>query len=163
DVGAALRQTATRVAVGNLTAAMTTALAFYAAMLADFRAVAELGWIAGSGVLLCAFACFTGLPALLVLFDRRPHPIGGGLPISTQAAWLPGLTRQPRWVLGGGLGLTAVLVVFACRVTYDHNLLHLQARDLESVKWEMTLIEHTAGASWHALSYSPDPDEVEAL
>src|SRR5439155_3414477 len=53
--------------------------------------------------------------------------------------------------------------IFACRVSYDHNLLHLQARDLESVKWEMTLIEHTAGASWHALSYSPDPDEVEAL
>ena len=39
------------------------------------------------------------------------------------------------------------------RVRYDHNLLHLQAQNLDSVKWEMTLIEHTAGASWHALSY----------
>ena len=44
---------------------------FFAAALADFQAVAELGWIAGSGVLLCALACFTVLPAALTLFDRR--------------------------------------------------------------------------------------------
>ncbi|HEY1375239.1 MAG TPA: MMPL family transporter, partial [Gemmataceae bacterium] len=57
-----------------LTAAVGTALAFFAAMLADFTAVAELGWIAGCGVLLCALACFTVLPALIVLTDRRPTP-----------------------------------------------------------------------------------------
>ena len=71
DVRSALVHTATHVAVGNLTAATTLALAFFAAMLADFQAVAELGWIAGCGVLLCALACFTVLPALLMLFDRR--------------------------------------------------------------------------------------------
>ena len=37
---------------------VTTGLAFFAAMLADFMAVAELGWIAGCGVLFCAFSCF---------------------------------------------------------------------------------------------------------
>src|SRR5262249_10167768 len=55
----ALLHTTRHVAVGNLTAASTLALAFFAAMFADFRAVAELGWIAGCGVLLCALACFT--------------------------------------------------------------------------------------------------------
>src|SRR5207249_6329429 len=44
-VEAALRQTAVCVGCGTLTAALTTAVAFYAAMLADFQAVAELGWI----------------------------------------------------------------------------------------------------------------------
>ena len=55
-------------------------LAFFAAMLADFRAVAELGWIAGCGVLLCALACFTVLPALVMVFDRRAvrGPSSGG-------------------------------------------------------------------------------------
>jgi uncharacterized protein len=67
----ALRETARSVGPGILTAAVTTALAFFAAMLADFQAVAELGWIAGSGVLLCAVSCFTVMPALLVLLDRR--------------------------------------------------------------------------------------------
>src|SRR5207253_4137756 len=77
DVRAALIHTATHVAVGNLTAATALALAFFAAMLADFRAVSELGWIAGCGVLLCALACFTVLPAALMIADRR-LVVGGG-------------------------------------------------------------------------------------
>lgn len=174
-VEAALRQTAVCVGCGTLTAALTTALAFYAAMLADFQAVAELGWIAGSGVLLCALACFTVLPAFLTLTDRR-RATNGGLRIvhddwqpSQQspigAVWLPRLlgTHRARWVVVAGLGVTAFLAYWATRVGYDHNLLHLQARDLDSVKWELTLIEHTAGASWHAQSYTATAAEALAL
>jgi hopanoid biosynthesis associated RND transporter like protein HpnN len=197
DVRTALLHTTTHVAIGNLTAASTLALAFFAAMLADFRAVAELGWIAGCGVLLCALACFTVLPALLMVFDRRrpvedrgrrtqdTEPAGdlaGGWsiplnpacsesdplssilsPLSLNDCWLPQLWRRPSWVIAAGLVLTVGMAVCALGLTYDHNLLHLQARDLDSVKWEMTLIEHTAGASWHALSYTDSPEAALAL
>src|SRR5262249_23036064 len=61
------------------------------------------------------------------------------------------------------MGVTAIFGLCALRITYDHNLLHLQARDLDAVKWELTLIEHTAGASWHALSYTDTPEEALAL
>ncbi len=164
DVPEALKHTAVHVAVGNLTAAATLALAFFAAMLADFQAVAELGWIAGCGVLLCAFACFTVLPALLMMCDRRTHPVAETIPIQTQAGWRPLFADRPRWVLAAG-GLVAVLMAAGawCWTSYDHNLLHMQAKDLESVKWELTLIEHTAGASWHALSYTDTPEEARAL
>ena len=68
------------------------------------------------------------------------------------------------WVVGGGAGCWPSGWASApLRVRYDHNLLHLQAHDLDSVKWEMTLIEHTAGASWHALSYTDTPEEALAL
>src|SRR5205807_6660955 len=85
DVRSALLHTTQHVAVGNLTAASTLALAFFAAILADFKAVAELGWIAGCGVLLCAFACFTVLPALLMIFDRRPMLARAVLPAAEAA------------------------------------------------------------------------------
>jgi hypothetical protein len=183
DVRSALLHTTTHVAVGNLTAASTLALAFYAAMLADFQAVAELGWIAGSGVLLCALACFTVLPSLLMLFDRRQpvassqwsvvrkdnsrNPVSTGYwPLATghcSQNWLPWLTARPGWVIGVTLGVTALLGVSACWLSYDHNLLHLQARGLESVQWELKLIDHTAGASWHALSYTASPEEALAI
>jgi hopanoid biosynthesis associated RND transporter like protein HpnN len=163
DVRSALLHTVRHVAVGNLTAATTLALAFFAAMLADFQAVAELGWIAGCGVLLCALACFTFLPALLMVFDRRQQPITISIPLASQRGWLPRLVARPKWVIGTGASLTAVMAICACRLAYDHNLLHLQARDLDSVKWELTLIEHTAGASWHALSYTTSPEEALAL
>ena len=64
---------------------------------------------------------------------------------------------RPRWVIAGSLGLTAALAACALRIGYDHNLLHLQAEGLDSVQWELKLIEHTAGASWHALSYTATP------
>jgi hypothetical protein len=78
-------------------------------------------------------------------------------------AWLPLLTGRPGWVVVSALALTAALGMVALRIRYDHNLLHLQPRNLDSVKWELTLIEHTAGASWHALSYTDTPEEALAL
>jgi hopanoid biosynthesis associated RND transporter like protein HpnN len=171
--------TAAEVGPGVLTAGVSTALAFFAAMLADFQAVAELGWIAGCGVLLCVFACFTVLPALTCLTDRRPTV--GGLAVITADGervqseirdprseaqshpWLPFLARSPRWVLAGGLAALAVLAVYAGRVGYDHNLLHMQADGLESVRWEQKLIDRTAGASWCALSVADSPAEALAL
>jgi hopanoid biosynthesis associated RND transporter like protein HpnN len=174
DVRTALLHTVTHVAIGNLTAATTLALAFFASMFADFQAVTELGWIAGCGVLLCAFACFTLLPALLMLFDRRKLVSHHSTEKSSHAlfvgsrpkddSWLPGLARRAGWVVAAGVGLTIALGYSAWRgVTYDHNLLHMQAENLDSVKWELTLIEHTAGANWHAVSYTDTPQEALAL
>ena len=60
------------------------ALAFFATMLADFKAVAELGWIAGSGVLFCAASCLVLMPALLVLAESKANSDreeGGGHPL----------------------------------------------------------------------------------
>jgi hopanoid biosynthesis associated RND transporter like protein HpnN len=166
----AMAETASSVGIGILTASVTTGLAFFAAVLADFQAVSELGWIAGSGVLLCAFSCFTVMPAALTLTDRRPECLPKPKAFDAEAPcaperspWLPGLACRPGWVIAVSAVLVAVLACFAAKVTYDHNLLHLQASNLESVKWEMTLIEHTAGATWHALSYTDTPEEALAL
>jgi hopanoid biosynthesis associated RND transporter like protein HpnN len=168
DIRAALRTTGASVGHGILTAGTTAALAFYATMLADFQAVAELGWIAGSGVLLCALACFTVLPALLVVTRRwcKPEtrqPETLLFDPQQQDSWIPSVSRRPGWVIGVSLAVTLVLGVFALRVRYDHNLLNMQAEELESVQWERTLIEHTAGASWHALSIADTREKVFEL
>src|SRR5207249_3919150 len=110
------------------------------------------------------------LPALLKTLDRRSVPAPAGpaavIPIDpdgSRRVWLPALAGRPRWVIGVSLAATVLLAAFALRVRYDHNLLHLQSPGLESVRWEMKLIEHTAGASWHALSYSATTEEALAL
>jgi hopanoid biosynthesis associated RND transporter like protein HpnN len=177
DLETAMRTCAGSVGRGILTAGLTTALAFFATMFADFKAVEELGWIAGCGVFLCALACFIVLPALVTLWDRRRNE-GRGMrdenkpwalalgprPSSlVPQGWLPFLMRRPRLVVGVSLVLAVVLAVCATGTRYDHNLLHMQARGLDSVRWEETLIENTAGASWHALSYTTTPEEALAL
>jgi hypothetical protein len=71
----ALRHTAAHAGPSVVVAALGTSLAFFATMLADFKAVAELGWIAGCGVLFCAAACLTALPAALaVQAEPTPQP-----------------------------------------------------------------------------------------
>jgi hopanoid biosynthesis associated RND transporter like protein HpnN len=172
DLPEAMRKTAFNVGPSILTAALATALAFYAAMLADLKAVAELGWIAGSGVLLCACSCFVVMPPLLTILDKRfkttrdvdtPTILSLKEHQADHRPWLPALSKRPRWVIVASLAGTLVLAYFALQIRYDHNLLKLQAQDLESVRWEQTLIAHTAGASWHALSYTTTPEEVIAL
>jgi hopanoid biosynthesis associated RND transporter like protein HpnN len=163
DVVSALKKTAAGGGPSIFTAALATAIAFFAAMLADFQAMIELGFIAGSGVLLCALACFTVLPALLRIIDRREKPTSFRLLLSTRSTWLPWCAAKPRLVAGVCLALTAFLGLCACGISYDYNLLHLQARGLESVHWEHTLIDHTAGASWHAVSHTATPEEALAL
>jgi len=177
DLAEATRKTALNVGPSILTAALATALAFYAAMLADLKAVAELGWIAGSGVILCALSCFVVMPPLLRLMDARgkknvaddgkvPEP-PAILSLKEHGAdhrpWLPSLSKKPRWVIAVSIAGTLVLGYFALNIRYEHNLLKLQAQNLDSVRWEQTLIAHTAGASWHALSYTTTPEEVIAL
>ncbi len=167
DCREALAYTAEHAGPSIVTAALTTALAFFATMLADFKAVAELGWIAGSGVLLCAASCLTVVPAALVLMNRYRDPARDTPPaplqFPTAGAWLPGLAARPRWVLAGGAVLLVAAAACATRLGYDHNLLNLQAKDLDSVQWEHRLIERSAGMTWDALGIAKTRTEVAEL
>lgn len=146
-----------------LTAAATTALAFFAVMLADFQAVAELGWIAGCGILCCAASCLLLLPALLPLVDRRPVTTRATAVAPGEPNRRPAFTTRPRLILTAAAVLVLLAAASATRLTYDHNLLNLQSPDLESVAWERKLVERSAGATWDALSLARDRDEALAL
>ncbi|MCI0380947.1 MAG: MMPL family transporter, partial [Gemmataceae bacterium] len=168
DIAQAMRKTALHVGPSILTAATTTALAFFAAMLADLQAVAELGWIAGSGVLLCALSCFLVMPALLTLWDVRFAGNVDVVPVTSlkeyqadRRPWLPAL--KPHWVIVASVAVTLGLGYLATKIGYDHNLLRLQAQHLDSVQWEQKLMANTDGASWHALSYTATPEEALSL
>jgi hopanoid biosynthesis associated RND transporter like protein HpnN len=163
DVAAAMRATALGVGPSIFSGATTTAIAFFVAMLADFQAVAELGWIAGCGVYFCVLSVFTVLPAAIWLTDRRGPLVPTTLPVHPGGLWLPRLMRRPRRVVAVGLAATAALAICAMRVGYDYNLLHLQAQGLESVRWELELIDHTEGASWHTVSSTATPEEALEL
>jgi hopanoid biosynthesis associated RND transporter like protein HpnN len=170
EVHEANHATALHVGPSVVTAAITTAMSFFAAMLADLKAVAELGWIAGCGVLLCAASCFVVMPALLALFDyksKREADTPPLLPFAEHAErrrpWLPGLLRRPGLVIAVSAGATLILGYYAMHVRYDHNLLRIQAQDLDSVRWEHTLLQRTAGANIHAVSHTSTPEEALAL
>src|SRR3989475_9073588 len=67
----AVEITAARSGPGMLLGAVTAAGTFYVLWLTDFRCVRELGFIAGTALLLAWLAMMTVFPAALVLVDRR--------------------------------------------------------------------------------------------
>jgi hypothetical protein len=144
---------------GVVTAAVTVALAFYAVLPADFPGLAELGFIAGSGILLCLLASFTLLPALLAISE--PYlPVYPGTWKTIPHDPLRGLRRFPRaTLLGLGL-LTLASLLLLPKPQFDYNLLNLQAEGTESVLWEYRLLEAADRSSWYATSVATSLEEL---
>ena len=155
----ALVETSGRVGPGILTGAITTAVAFFAAAMTSFVGVAELGMIAGGGILLCCAAELLVLPAAIALVDRSflgrtiPQPV----PVH---AWLAPVLRHPRIVLLGGMAATLAMAGGLHELTYDHNLLNMQPEGLESIAVEKKLLEECDQSCWYALSMADSREQL---
>jgi hopanoid biosynthesis associated RND transporter like protein HpnN len=159
DCTAALLETSGAVGPGILTGAITTAVAFFAASLTSFVGVSELGTIAGGGILLCAAAELLVLPAVIAAVDRGV--LGRGIPQPVPVhAWLHPLMRHPRFVALAAMASTMAVASGMHELSYDHNLLNLQADGLESVAVEKKLLEECDQSVWYALSIADSRAEL---
>ncbi len=151
SVESSIRRTAIGAGPAIVAGGISTALAFFATGVAEFLGVAELGIIAGGGILLCVLATLLVLPALLSL----PHHSHHLVPPLPQTLWSNAasvLWRRPHQTVAWGVGITVFLALGMTRLEYDHNLLNLQAGHLESVAWERRLLAESNGSVWHAVS-----------
>jgi hypothetical protein len=157
----AIIETARTVGPGITTGALTSAIAFFATGFTDFSGVAQLGMMAGGGILLCWVAQMTVLPAMIQLADahgprrKMPAPLNLNL-------WLRPLFATPRLALAAALAGTLVAAGGMRYLWYDYNLLHLQPVGLESVELEHKLFSQTNRSAWFALSIADSPEEVLA-
>ena len=167
----ALLETSGSVGTGIVTAAITTALAFFCATFTDFLGVAELGLIAAGGILLCALATFVVLPALIAVADKNVEP--KRLPTPFKGNLLKSMTsRFPVPVMVVSMAAIAVLGTQcldfegdqpALRVNYDYNLLNLQAKGLESVELQNRMFDETNDSLLYAVSIADSPEEALEL
>ena len=161
ETDAALIETAQSVGPGIVTGGLTTALAFFMAGLTEFKGIAELGIVAGGGIVLCVIAALTMLPALLHLSDQRlaltrQPPV---LPFGALCRWT---AQHPRRVLGILLLVTIVLGTGITRLRYDHNLLNLQPKNQQSVDLERQLAATSERSVWYAVSMCKSHGELLA-
>lgn len=157
----AVIQTARSVGPGIVTGGVTTAIAFLTASRSEFTGVAELGWIAGGGVLLCVASALLLLPALLLWRDRRQVALDSA-PLLPLTRWTRPALTAPRRVLVIAGALILLLATGLPRLTYDHNLLNLQPKHLDAVAWERVLLEETDRSVWFALSINDTVEQLEA-
>ncbi len=153
NVAQAIEETIVHVFGNIMTSAATTAAAFYATTLVELKGFAELGWIAGNGVLISATSMIFVLPAFLVVWDRNKSRAALKIPdISTASPLRPWMQHVRSFFFGGARWIVAMVVVISAwgaymffspqhGIDFDNNLLNLQAKNTEAVRYEKKLID----------------------
>jgi hopanoid biosynthesis associated RND transporter like protein HpnN len=136
---AALAETGRRVGPQVLVAALTTAAGFLAFVPTSFRGVAELGLIAGAGMLIALVSTLTFLPAALAAC--RPAADHGDVGIAGLAGIdrLLRRARLPVLVLSGAVFLAGAGLAF--RLKFDSNTLHTKSQHSEAMRTLMHLLD----------------------
>lgn len=171
------------VTVPTWTGALTSAGTFLLALFTDFGGLRELGIIAGVGLLMCALSMTVVLPALLAVTEGRrdgPHDDAARADDHAGAASArdgappdAGLAAEPSrrapwrgragWIVAVSAFALIVLASMVPFTRFESNLLKLQAEDLDSVRWERTLLEDSVSASWFAVSTPRDQASALAV
>lgn len=147
-----------------LTGGGTTAAAFYAMCFNDFTGLTELGWIAGSGVVMALVASLSILPALLLWRDRNGAKISlGKLRLDRGAMWDRKLTSHPYLVLAVAAGITLIAWKQCQKVSFDHNLLHLQNPKMESVRLTRELLNMGDGSLIYGVVMADSVEQADDL
>lgn len=161
----ALQEAAAHTGTAIFTGALTTAAAFYTMCFNDFSGLAELGIIAGSGILLCFISTFTVFPACLALIDRNQKNLAGTTnPNHWRAGFLlkEPFAKHPSVIVIITLLLTAAAGYYANKTYFDYNLLNLQNPKLESVQIEQKLLKSDSKSVIFAVSTANSIEEARA-
>jgi hopanoid biosynthesis associated RND transporter like protein HpnN len=138
---------------GVFASACIMALAFLMPMFTDFRGIAELGEISAAGLFLCLISAMLVFPALIALRDRRA---GKRPPIRISLApgrsTLERLFARPGWITGLTVAATLAASVLIRGVTFEQDVLRLQASDAEAVRFENILLRDSGRSSWFAVA-----------
>ncbi len=166
DVRGAIEVTAARAGPGILLGAVTAAGAFYVLAFTDFRGLQELGFIAGSAILLSWLGMMTVFPAMLVLADRGnaasgPRVVPRALELERiRVPFLDLVAGHPKTMLALAAVITLLSVYGLRSLRFDYNLLNLQADGTESVAWERRVLATARRSGFAALSSARSLEEL---
>ncbi len=125
---------------GIFTGAFTTAGAFLAMTLTNFRGIQEMGIICGGGLVICLIPMMTLLPVLLLRGRQNVMDHAWGDQPDTRARierlWL----QRPVFVVVMSIAFCALAASQFPKVYFDYNLLNMQSARLPAVEFEKKLI-----------------------
>jgi len=134
DTDEALRLTGSSIGRSLVLCALTTAIGLYAFIPTDYRGIAELGWISGTGMFISLVITLTLLPALLaIIAPHRERPLlVGHHPLLARLAAVP--QRRARLILAISVLLALAAVILLPQVKFDPKTLNLQSQEVEAVQ-----------------------------
>ncbi len=135
---------------GVSTGALTTSVAFLALMIGDSRAMSELGLVTAIGLMAVMISSFVLLPVFLVVRERRyaKKRIKKGLSadvaprdLTLKPLGKAGLLIQENpWLSISAVVVITILLAFSARkITFNHNMMDLEAAGLPSIMLQDTV------------------------
>ncbi|MCW5700314.1 MAG: MMPL family transporter [Rhodospirillales bacterium] len=140
DHGTALEGAVKGVGGAIALSAVAAAIGFYSFLPTDYIGLAELGLIAGTGMIIAMFASFTVLPAFITILEprlRKPVPWVAFVRFNL-ADWIQ---RHYQLILGMAVVLALASLALAPLAHFDFDPLNLRDRDSESVSTLLELME----------------------
>lgn len=121
DVLTALINTYDSTGSAIMTSAITTAVALFVLVFADFRGFSEFGFISGLGIILAYLAMMYIMPALITVFERF------GLILvnrNTEAGIISNIPQKypySRTIVVSGLVLVSIVTLFHNRLSFEYD------------------------------------------
>jgi hopanoid biosynthesis associated RND transporter like protein HpnN len=166
----AMRDTGYVVGSSLVLCAATTAVGFYAFIPTDYKGVAELGLISGTGMIISLLCNLTLLPALLSL---GPRPAGAPVPVpddSPSEGWIGAAgriralpVRYPRVVWGFAMLAAVAAAAVLPELRFDRDPIKLRDPSAESVQVFQELLRRGSVSPWSAHVLADDLEQAEAL
>jgi len=140
DAARGMRQTGARAGVQILCASLATAAGFLAFVPTAFSGVAELGLIAGAGMLIAFMCTLTFLPAAITVF--RPGDEPGEVGFHWARPLDPWIRAHHGWLLGGFIAMAGLAVAVSPRLTFDSDPLHTKNPSTEAMRTLHDLLDN---------------------
>lgn len=109
-----------------LTSAITTSVALFVLMFADFRGFSEFGFISGIGIILSFMAMMYILPAIITIFEKF------GFILVNRNAKLQTVKRIPnrypfsKTLVTAGFAVMAVVIFYNSKLSFEYNFGNLE-------------------------------------
>ena len=158
-LGTALAMTGRRVGLQVLVASAATASGFLAFVPTKFAGVAELGLIAGGGMLIAFVCTITFLPALLRLCS--PHGEKEEIGFAAAAPLDRALSRVRVPILAVFGAVFAAGVVLTPLLTFDSNTLHTKPQNSEAMRTLLRLFDSPVTNPFTSNILRPSVEESE--
>jgi uncharacterized protein len=159
----ALKLAMVNTGLGIFTGCLTTAGAFFAMMLTDFKGIQEMGIITGGGLIVSLIPMMTFLPALMLRgrqnkLDQEYHP-HRSIRARLERLWL----ERPYTVALIVLAISIIALAPLRNVRFDYNLLHMQSASLPAVIFEQKLINSASKSVLYAAVVARSKEEALVL
>ena len=156
-----LQQTAARAGAQILCASLATAAGFLAFVPTEFSGVAELGLIAGGGMLIAFVCTLSFLPAAITLFNPRGETAEVGFAWAARLdLWI--LSNRD-WMLAVFVALAGLALAVAPRMTFDSDPLDTKNPNTEAMRTLRDLIDNPLTNPYTIDIVKPDTRAADAL